>query len=331
LTKKIIYFPHRPTTGGPSSFQARLESKLCKNGYAVSYADEEFKMKSSVIIVVNGTKKILWLIKCKIYGVKIIHRLDGVYTYSFNLKSGIKNFIKYRLILKLINFIRCWLADHIVYQSLYIKNSWEEFAGIKKKNTIIYNAVNLDEFYPIGKKTNILDLKVVAVEGSVQGELAVKALQSLAGYHVDVYGDLGKEIQDNIDNFQNEKIIFHGSIPRENISKVFIGRKIYLCLEINPACPNSVIESLASGVPVVGYNSGSLLELVGDAGIILPYNGGDPNKFEAPDCKDLNLAIKKINENYNYYSDQARLRAEKFFNLEKQFTKYKEIIEKNIF
>ncbi len=331
MTKKRIYFPHRPTTGGPSSFQTRLESKLCKNGYIVLYADEEFKMKSSVIMVVNGTKKIFWLIKSKIFGVKIIHRLDGVYTYSFNLKSGIKNFIKYRLILKLINFIRYWLADHIIYQSLYIKNSWEEYAGIKKKNTIIYNAVNLDEFYPIGKESSILDLKVVAVEGTVQGELAMKALHSLTGYHFDIYGNLGTEIRNNIHSFQNKKIIFHGSIPRENIYKVFIGRKIYLCLEINPACPNSVIEALASGVPVVGYNSGSLLELVGDAGIILPYNGGNPNKFEAPDCNNLNLAIKKINENYNYYSKQARLRAEKFFNLDKQFTKFKEIIEKNIF
>ena len=54
----------------------------------------------------------------------------------------------------------------------------------------------------------------------------------------------------------------------------------------NKPCPNSVIEALASGVPVVGYNSGSLKELVGNAGIILPYTGGDPNKMEGPNCSN---------------------------------------------
>ena len=57
--------------------------------------------------------------------------------------------------------------------------------------------------------------------------------------------------------------------------------------EVNPPCPNSVIESLACGLPVIGFDSGSLKELVtDDAGCIVPY-GSNPWKLETPDISAL--------------------------------------------
>ena len=49
----------------------------------------------------------------------------------------------------------------------------------------------------------------------------------------------------------------HG-LPAEALSSV----SVYLGLERNLPCPNSVVESLASGTPVVGYVTGSLPEPV---------------------------------------------------------------------
>ena len=37
---------------------------------------------------------------------------------------------------------------------------------------------------------------------------------------------------------------------------------IFVSLEINTACPNSVIEALNFGIPVLGYKSGSMEEIV---------------------------------------------------------------------
>ena len=88
-----------------------------------------------------------------------------------------------------------------------------------------------------------------------------------------------------------------------------------------------MIEALASGVPVVGYNSGSLKELVGEAGIILPYTGGDPDKMESPNCSNLNSALTQIKKNYNYYSDLARSRAEKLYDIDNQFKQYCALLE----
>lgn len=328
---KIIYFPHRPgLIGGPSSFQFRLECMLREKGYSVMYADDKLKKNSSVIIVVGGTKKFFWLFKAKIKGIKIIQRLDGIDTYEFRFKDGIKNFIKSRLIHFIIKFIRKRLANHIIYQSLYVKKVWEDRVGRFQNQSVIYNAVNLNEFYPIEKNSKKTDLSLVSVEGTVQGELAINILKSISVASIDVYGQIHKKILNDINKLNNKKIILHGPVPRNEIYKVFKGRKIYICLEIKPACPNSVIEALAAGVPVVGFDSGSLKELVGQAGIILPYDGGSQDRMESPSCMNIDSAIVKINENYEYYSNLAKSRAEKFFDLNDQYTKYSELIENYI-
>lgn len=45
-------------------------------------------------------------------------------------------------------------------------------------------------------------------------------------------------------------------LPRENVNDAMFG-SIYLSLDINPACPNTVIEALACGAPVVAFDTGS--------------------------------------------------------------------------
>ena len=308
IKKKYIYFIEKPRSiGGPSSFQSRFEKKLSEYGYNILYSNDKFYSNFSTLFIIGGTKKILWLIKNKLNGVRIIQRLDGINDYAFHFKDGLFKFLKSRAMYFLMNFIRCVLADHVVYQSKYVKNLWKQFGG---KN---------------------LKFSIIAVEGEVQGELALNALISISSFKIDVYGNINKKLQNTLLLNKVKNVILRGPIPRKNIPKVFFGKKIYLCLEINPACPNSVIEALASGVPVVGYNSGSLKELVGNAGIILPYTGGDPNKMEGPDCSNLNSALTQIKKNYNYYSDLARSRAEKLYNIDNQFKQYSALLKNSKF
>jgi len=99
--------------------------------------------------------------------------------------------------------------------------------------------------------------------------------------------------------------------------------------EINAACPNAVVEALASGLPVVGYATGSLPELVGeDGGAVVPY-GTDYWKLEAPDTDILAAAAVKILKKHKKYSTSARKRAEELFGLEKMVESYRKILLEN--
>jgi len=63
-------------------------------------------------------------------------------------------------------------------------------------------------------------------------------------------------------------------------------------------------------------------ELVGkDAGILIPYKS-DPWKLQTPDTENLEKAFKEIFSNYEFYSQNARNRAELLFNIEHMIDKY---------
>ena len=84
-----------------------------------------------------------------------------------------------------------------------------------------------------------------------------------------------------------------GVIPHEQIPDLDRSAHLFFTAEINAACPNSVVEALACGLPVVGYATGSIPELVGDdAGAVRPY-GSDHWKLEVPDSEELVSCIRK--------------------------------------
>jgi len=93
---------------------------------------------------------------------------------------------------------------------------------------------------------------------------------------------------------------------------------------MNAACPNSTIEALACGLPVVAFDTGALPELVtGGAGRIVPY-GGDPWKLDPPDVVALARAAAEVLENQTRFRAGARQRAEDAFGLERMVTGYLE-------
>ncbi len=106
---------------------------------------------------------------------------------------------------------------------------------------------------------------------------------------------------------------FLDTIPREKIPHLIRSSHLMYSAEVNPPCPNAVIEALACGLPVVGFDSGSLKELVtGDAGRIVPY-GGNPWKLETPDISALAVAAEAVLTKQDQFRAAARKRAESAF------------------
>ena len=127
----------------------------------------------------------------------------------------------------------------------------------------------------------------------------------------------------------DESVQYCGSVSRKAVADVYRDR-IFLSLDVNPACPNSVAEALASGAPVIGFDTGAVKELVGDkAGVIVPF-GGDAWKGDNPDFASLVEAYKRIVGDFEAYSDAARSRSEKCYDVRKMVDDYIVVIEKTI-
>ena len=89
-----------------------------------------------------------------------------------------------------------------------------------------------------------------------------------------------------------------------------------LSLDINAACPNTVIEAMSSGLPVVGFDTGALRELVpAGCGEIVDY-GSDPWAAGEPDAQSLCLAIEKVLADYSTYSRRAVRHAQENFDID---------------
>ena len=302
------------TYGGPSTFVNRF-SKYLKNKN-ISFNFYNSKEKASVILVISGTKKLGWLLYHKLIGTRIIQRLDG-FEWKYNYEShSIGYSIKCKLINLNMNLIRKYLSDHIVYQSLYLEQEWNnKFGKSNKSFSVIHNSAD-DIFF--NKQSKRIDrsskdekYKILCVEGTIQNDMVtqkmLKILESAVSNNeqlekVELYGNnslINKSLYDS------EIMDFKGAIDRDRIHEIYdYTNLIFFILEINPPCPNALIEAISAGVPAIGFDTGSFKEIIKDAGIFLKYDK-ESKKLEVPNFDKVEVSIEEIIRNYSHYVEKA--------------------------
>ncbi len=299
-----IAFPHPPAAiGGPGGFQQLLSRKLRELGWEIVYPEDG--KHPDVIVVVGSTRKLLWLWRCKRRGARVVQRLDGLNWLSKRRRAT--EWLRSRIFPRgdTIALIRSRFADVVVYQSRFVKDWWDrEFGSRSGHCEIIHNGVDLDVFKPNGAEHG---RRLVCVEGTVEySPVSTGTIEALAkevefqglADTFEIYGVVSDSLRERYAGFRKVRIM--GSLPREQIHTVFPG-SVFVSLDINPACPNSVIEAMASGCPVVAFATGALPELVPpECGILVPY-GADVWKLEEPDYDALTKAVGQA------FLDRARL------------------------
>ena len=328
----VIGFPHPATpTGGPGSFQSRLTETLQDRGHRVVFWNS--RCTPEVVLVIGGTAKLGWLWRCKSRGTKIVHRLDGINWRHKVLPTPLKGRLMSDVRNWLMLIIRNYLAHHVVYQSKFVQTWWHRrYRQAPCPESIIYNGVDLSLFKP-AQKNNRERPVLLCVEGNLQEDSAtLRTITSISKHFYEsgvinaalLYGGVSLTAKTQLSKVRGLCLL--GNIPREKIPEVFARGDVFLNLDINSACPNSVIEALASGVPVVGFDTGSLRELVpSEAGIVVPY-GGNPWKLEKPDTDALAESVKKVISRLSDYSIAARTTAEQRFGLDKMVDAYCEVL-----
>jgi len=338
MTQQLCLVPYLHGLGGMVSFQSKFIQGLEK--FNVEYTFDLSDPRNDAILVIGGSRHILQLLNAKKRGVRIVQRLNGMNWLHQVEKTSIKGWVRSETANMLLTFIRRAICDQIIYQSEFSKWWWDDRQGkLQKPCQVIHNGINLDEYSPAGsEKPPENQYRLLMVEGhlsghysrglDVAGQLAVM-LQNMINKPIDlsIAGDVPEVLKIQYKQKYPDLLInWVGVIPHEQIPALDRSAHLLYSADLNAACPNSVIEALACGLPVLAFDTGALAELVTpDAGSVVPY-GGDHWKLDPPDIPALAQAALPILADNVPYRKCARQRAEEAFDLDKMTKAYLEVL-----
>jgi glycosyltransferase involved in cell wall biosynthesis len=237
------------------------------------------------------------------------------------------------------------LADYVFYQSNFSKYCSQKFLGKREgPSEILYNAVDNNFFSPNKKKILNSELKIL-VTGKYQQHLyyslefimntlnqlnknKIQASINFAGYYDPV---IIKKIF-NLARIYNlhDKIKFSGIYKQDEANFIYNSADIYFYFVHQSNCPNSVIEAMSCGLPILSTNSGGLNEIVGkESGVCLDTEQSWNQPF-VPNLNDALNGVIKIINNYSDYSNNSINKVAKDHNINNWIKKHEEIFNRFI-
>jgi glycosyltransferase involved in cell wall biosynthesis len=333
MKDQICLAPKLSGLGGMVSFQAKFIQGLSIR--QIPYTFDLSEPKNSAVLVIGGTRQLLKLWRARQRGVRLYQRLNGMNWMHRVEKTPLRLAFKAEINNLTLAFIRRFLADGIIYQSGFSQNWWDRVYGKASVPTnIIFNGVDLNQYAPMGEGAPPLDhYRILLVEGHLTGghvrgvETALRLVQSIQPkldkrVELMVVGEVSQSLTAKINAHQKVWVNWMGIRPQDEIPTIVRSAHLLFSVDINAACPNSVIEALACGLPVLAYDTGGLSELVKDgAGRVVPY-GSDHWQLEAPQIEPLADACLDILQNNPTYREKARQRAETALSLDQMVEKY---------
>jgi glycosyltransferase involved in cell wall biosynthesis len=207
-------------------------------------------------------------------------------------------------------------ADLTIFQSEYCRYSTrQKFPVIAQDGPVIHNPVDLSLFNPLGSKQPMpAGLNLAAVSWSTNPRKGAAKVYEVARQNPDLHIHLCGNYPDApaLPNLHA-----HGVLGRTELAALLRSSDALLTFSENEACPNHVLEALASGLPVLYGDSGAMAEVIGDCGF-------------AVSVAEIPQAIRLLQANQPALAQQARRRAETHFDPRVIFSAYIAEIEKAV-
>ena len=331
--KRICLVPRLEGVGGMVSFQAKFAQGLRQRDYEVCFELADWPY--AAVLVIGGTRDLRGLLKARRRGVPVVQRLNGMNWIQRKRRTGLRHYLRAEYGNWLLSLIRGRLATRIVYQSQFARGWWERVYGVTRvPSSVVYNGVDLVEYNPDGAHERPAEAsRILLVEGSLGGgyEMGLDSAMGLAERLINSYsrkaevmviGRASQALKAAWSERTQVPLVFTGMVPRQDIP--FIDRSAHLlyAADIHPACPNSTVEALACGLPVVSFDTGALPELVtAEAGRVVPY-GGDAWQLDPPDLDGLARAAVEVLDDQPRFRAAARARAEEALGLDRMVDGY---------
>jgi len=230
-------------------------------------------------------------------------------------------------------------ASYVLWQSEFCRRSADKFLGYRSgPGEVLYNAVDTNYFCPTesrssqsfrflvtGKIGKHLGYRLGStIEGLARArKLGLDAKLIIAGWVEDLKGtQIWIEqcgLEDHVD--------LVGQYAQENAADIYRGADAYVITKYLDPCPNTVIEAMSSGLPVLYSDSGGIRELVGSSagiGLSVPE---DWNEIHVPNCADIGYGMLNIAENAKNMGEEARARAIAKFDIKAWIRRHSEIFD----
>jgi len=319
------------------SFRGRLVAWLHAHNIGVVAQPSDPACKA--VLVIGGTRQVIQVWQARRREVRIVQRLNGMNWIHRKRRTGLRHYLRSEMNNWLLTIIRRYVADGVVYQSNFARNWWQTVHGSSPAQArVIYNGVDLQVFNPAGEGTPPSDhVRLLLVEGHLRGgyEQGLDSAVNLTRFlnqsdemavKLRVVGDVPLSMQQRFSAAAGNQVEWGGIVPQVSIPQLDRSAHLLFSADLNAACPNSVVEAMACGLPVVGFATGSLPELVvGDSGRVVPY-GSNYWNLEPPDIVGLAEAVKEVVAGGAVFHQAARQRAEMAFNIDQMVEQYIQVL-----
>jgi len=237
-------------------------------------------------------------------------------------------------------------SDGIVFQSELSKKMHEKFVGVDnntKLHEIILNGVPTETFYPIKNGIVLEGNPKLVITASFRPHKrlqdAIMIVNSLKKKFKDiklhVIGDMDNLTKEYISILDTSSCIFHGRVKSEDLPMFYGSCDVGLALGVFDPCPNSVIEMMACGLPVITNSQSGASELLKNKNLIVEDNFlldfMELQTVEKLPKVDVDMWCKKIEEvleKREVFSEFVLNRVEEELNIKIVAKKYAAFIQK---
>jgi len=236
---------------------------------------------------------------------KIVYRLDGlraIYNNEFSPMDELQ--------IQASNF-----ADHIVFQSKHCLDSFKSFGYNKNNYSIITNGVDQAIFTMRKRLWNKIDkLKIFSANWSSNPNKGFRTIAAFSeNERIESYF-----VGNWPDKIDKKNVIFFPPMKQEELAKRYKKCDIFLHAAKNDPCPNTVLEALSCGLPVIYHNSGGSVEIAKEYGVPLPKLIND---------ETIQTTLEKIKQNYDVLVKRI-IRDRQEFSIDYVAEKYIEVFSK---
>lgn len=224
------------------------------------------------------------------------------------------------------------LADVVIYQSQWAREQLDRYLCRRTdRYAVIYNGVDLKHFSPAPQRQT--GLPVLGTVGVLRYAYRLETFFAVSRrlempHRLLIVGSLDAEAAAVMARYREDpqvgpRITYQSYVPAEQLPDFYRQMSLLIHPVSGDACPNVVVEALASGVPVVAPRFGGTAELVGAGGCVFD---AEPWIYDDRFAEAMTGATTEALSRREELANLARKRAEDTLGSDHMVSRYLEAL-----